>query len=137
MRFVIPGKPFAKQRPRFAKGRTYTPAQTVSFERVVGEYAMAEKCPLLDGPVRLKITAIFEPAKSWSKKRREAALWGPHTQKPDLDNIEKAILDGLDRIAFNDDSQVCMTESRKMWGSEAQTIVEVTPLTTFPLGGAQ
>lgn len=137
MRFVIPGKPFAKQRPRFAKGRTYTPAQTVSFERVVGQYAMAEKCPLLDGPVRLKITAIFEPAKSWSKKRKAAALWGPHTQKPDLDNIEKAILDGLNRIAFADDSQVCMVEKRKMWGSEAQTIVEVLPLNTFPLGSAK
>ncbi|MGC1494197.1 MAG: RusA family crossover junction endodeoxyribonuclease [Sulfitobacter sp.] len=134
MRLVIPGKPFAKQRPRFSQGRTYTPSQTVSFEVTVGQYAMAAKVPLLEGPVYLKITAIFEPAKSWSKKKREASLWNPHIQRPDLDNIEKAIKDGLNRIAYKDDCQVCMVEKRKMWGTEAQTIVEVLPLNTFPVG---
>lgn len=136
MRIVIPGKPFAKQRPRFTNGRAYTPDATVSFERTVGQYAVAAGLPTLSGPVRLSIVAVFEPAQSWSKKRKAAAMWNPHTQKPDLDNIEKAILDGLNRIAYVDDSQVCMVDKRKMWGSEAQTIVEVTPLTTFPLGGA-
>ncbi|WP_407473501.1 RusA family crossover junction endodeoxyribonuclease [Sulfitobacter sp. PM12] len=135
MRIVIPGKPFAKQRPRFANGRTYTPDATVSFERTVGQYAVAAGLPTLSGPVRLSIVAVFEPAQSWSKKRKAAAMWNPHTQKPDLDNIEKAILDGLNRIAYVDDSQVCMVDKRKMWGSEAQTIVEVTPLNTFPISG--
>lgn len=129
MRFEIPGKPFAKQRPRMTRqGRAYTPKETVSFERTVGEYAMAENAVLIDGPCKLKVIAVFEPAKSWSKKKRQDALWNPHTQKPDLDNCVKAILDGLNRIAFADDSQVCDIECRKMWGEPAKTIVEVTPL---------
>lgn len=125
MRFEIPGKPFAKQRPRFARGRTYAPKETVSFERTVGQYALAEKQPVIEGPCKLTVIAIFEPAPSWSKKKREAHLWTPHTQKPDLDNCIKAVLDGLNKIAFADDKQVCQIECRKMWGSTAKTVVEV------------
>lgn len=129
MRFEIPGKPFAKQRPRMTRqGKAYTPAPTVSFERTVGQYGMDAKATVLSGPCKLTVIAIFEPAKSWSKKKRDAALWHPHTQKPDLDNCVKAILDGLNRIAFADDSQVCEIECRKMWGTPAKTIVEVASL---------
>lgn len=129
MRFEIPGKPFAKQRPRMTRqGRAYTPAATVSFERTVGQYGMAACKAPIEGPCKLKVIAVFEPAKSWSKKKTQAAMWNPHTQKPDLDNCVKAILDGLNRIAFADDSQVCNIECEKMWGTPAKTIVEVTPL---------
>ena len=127
MRFEIPGKPFAKQRPRFsrASGRAYTPAATVSFERTVAQYAMDADAPCLTGPVKLVVIAVFEPAKSWSKKKRADHLWNPHLQKPDLDNCVKGVLDGLNRIAFADDSQVYEIECRKMWGEPAKTIVEV------------
>lgn len=128
MRFEIPGKPFAKQRPRMTKrGHAFTPAATVSFERTVGQYAMNAGAKPLEGPVKLTVIAIFEPAKSWSQKKRDAYLWEPHTQRPDLDNCLKAILDGLNRIAFADDGQVCAFECRKMWGDSAKTIVEVHP----------
>jgi Holliday junction resolvase RusA-like endonuclease len=137
MRFEVPGKPFAKQRPRFNRktGRVYTPDQTVTYEGMVARRAADMGLPVLEGPVRLKITAIFEPAKSWSKQKRADHLWNPHTQKPDLDNIEKAIMDALNGVAFKDDSQVCDKVARKMWGSTAKTIVEVEPITTFSLRG--
>lgn len=129
LRLEIPGKPFAKQRPRFSRrsGRAYTPGETVKFETLIGQYAMEAGAVALDGPVKVKIIAVFEPAASWAKKKRTAAMWNPHTQKPDLDNIGKAILDGLNRIAFADDGQVCQIEIQKMWGSPAHTIVEVSP----------
>lgn len=126
IRIEIPGKPFAKQRARATRqGRMYTPKETVSFERTVAEYALASGVKPLEGPVKFTLIAVFEPAKSWSKKKTAELIWRPHTQKPDLDNIEKAVLDGLNRIAFADDSQVCQHESKKMWGSEAKTIIEV------------
>lgn len=130
LRFEIPGKPFAKQRPRFDRrsGRAYTPGATVSFERTVGQWAIEAGAVPLEGPVRLTIIAIFEPAPSWPKKRRAAAMWNPHVQKPDLDNIEKAVLDGLNRIAFVDDAQVADVVKRKMWGEPARTIIEVAPI---------
>lgn len=123
----IPGKPFAKQRPRFSRrnGRAYTPAETVSFENLVRGMALSVFPEPLDGPVKVEIFAVFEPPPSWSKKKRDAAMWTPHTQRPDRDNIEKAILDGLNRVAFKDDAQVFDGRTTKKWGREAKTIVIV------------
>ena len=128
--FTIHGKPFAKQRPRFSRrsGRAYTPGETVSFERLVGDVAAEHFPKPMVGPVKLTIWATFQPAASWSKAKTAAALDRPHIQKPDLDNVGKAILDGLNRIAFADDSQVAMIDCRKVWGPEAMTVVTVEAL---------
>lgn len=126
--FTIPGKPFAKQRPRVGKWGTYTPEQTVAFENTVRDYGLQHfKAPFV-GPVRLVILATFQPAKSWSKKKTAEHLGGYHTQKPDLDNCQKAILDGLNRVAYADDSQVAEIQCRKVWGPEARTVVTVEAL---------
>lgn len=127
--FVIPGKPFGKQRPRATRqGHIYTPNETVSFERVVGMVAMKHFPEPITGPVRLTVIATFEPAKSLSKKKRAERLHRPHCQKPDLDNIIKGLKDGLNRIAWADDAQVCQVIGRKVWGLTAQTVVHVEPL---------
>ena len=125
--FEIPGKPFAKQRPRFSRqgGRTYTPAATVSFERTVGQIALPHFPEPLEGAVKVTIWATFEPAKSWSKKKTAEHLGRSHTQRPDLDNVAKAICDGLNRIAFADDGQIAEISVRKVWGPEARTVVTV------------
>lgn len=127
--FTIPGKPFAKQRARATRaGRMFTPAATVSFERTVGQIA-AQHFPVpVEGPVKLIVVATFLPAPSWTKAKRTALLHRPHTQKPDLDNCLKAISDGLNRIAFADDSQIAAIECRKVWGIAEQTVVTVEAL---------
>src|SRR6056297_2121517 len=124
--FTIPGKPFAKQRARAFGSRVYTPAETRSFEQQVGAIAAQHFGAPMVGPVFVEITATFEPAKSWSKRKREAAIGEPHTQRPDLDNCVKAILDGLNRIAWGDDGQVAELRVRKAWGETAQTMVTVS-----------
>ncbi|WP_068305852.1 RusA family crossover junction endodeoxyribonuclease [Pararhodobacter sp. CCB-MM2] len=133
IQFTIPGKPFAKQRPRAtAKGgfaRVYTPKETVSFEQQVGAIAAPLFARPIAGPVRLRIIAIFEPAASWPKKKRAAHLHRPHTQKPDSDNVSKAIKDGLNRIAWADDSQVADLHVTKVWGNTACTQVWVEAMT--------
>lgn len=125
--FHIPGRPFAKQRPRFSRatGRAFTPSETVSFERQVGILA-AQQCKApFEGPVSLTIIAVFAPAASWSKKKRAEHMGKPHTQRPDIDNLQKAICDGLNRIAFKDDAQVCEVVCRKTWGAYEGTSVIV------------
>jgi len=128
--FEIPGKPFAKQRPRATRqGRVYTPKETVSFERQVAAIAAEYFGEPFTGPVKLSVLATFEPAKSWSKKKTQEHLGKAHTQRPDLDNIAKAIKDALNRIAWVDDSQVSEMVTRKVWGPHPKTVIAVEPLT--------
>lgn len=130
---TIPGTPFAKQRARATRqGRVYTPAATVSFERTVGTLAGPLFPAPMDGPLAVEIIATFEPPPSWSAKKRAAMMWQPHTQRPDLDNLAKAVLDGLNRIAFADDSQVAQQTLRKVWGSPARTVVHVRRIGAQP-----
>jgi Holliday junction resolvase RusA-like endonuclease len=124
--FVIPGKPFAKQRARATKtGRVFTPAATVSFERTVGQIALPHFPAPLEGPVKLEIIATFAPPPSWSKRKASEHLHRAHVQRPDLDNLLKAVSDGLNRIAFADDGQIAEIAARKVWGLTEQTVVHV------------
>lgn len=128
--FVIPGKPFGKQRPRFSRksGRAFTPAETVSYERTVGSIAMQHFPATFTGPVKLEVHATFKPADSWSSRKKLAMVGRPHTQKPDLDNLVKGISDALNRIAFVDDSQIAEVVCSKEWGEVDQIAVSVVPL---------
>lgn len=130
--FTIPGKPFAKQRHRVGsfggRARAFNTKDNERFEAVVRDIAAQQIGEPIAGPVRLYIVATFEPPASWSKKKRAEHLHRPHTQKPDLDNCAKAIKDGLNRIAWGDDSQVADMTCRKVWGITAQTVVSVEPM---------
>ena len=101
VRFVIPGKPFAKQRARSFFSKSMGRAVTVdtpgnrSFDATVRELAVPHFPAALTGPLAVEIVAVFCPASSWSKKRRAAAMGTHHTQKPDADNIAKATKDSV------------------------------------------
>ncbi len=127
---IIPGQPFAKQRPRFSRetGRAYTPGKTLKFEALIRDYGLRKFARPMTGPVKVSIFAQFQMAKSWSKKKKAAHAGCLHSQKPDQDNIQKAILDGLNRVAFVDDSQVGWGEVVKVWSfDDPFTAINVAP----------
>lgn len=130
--FTIPGKPHAKQRPRFSRrsGRAFTPKETVSFEQTVSALALPHFPKPAEGPVKLTIWATFEVPASWSKKKKAAHVHRPHCGAKDIDNVAKSILDGLNRIAFADDRQVFELNVRKMWGTHSKTVVTVEEMMT-------
>lgn len=129
--FTIYGAPFAKQRPRsgfnkhIGRAVTYNTKANEQFEGIVAGVAAAVFTEPMPGPVSVTVEAVFCPAASWSKKRRVEAMGQPHTQKPDGDNILKAIKDGLNRIAWADDAQVADSRVTKRWGDRAETRVTV------------
>lgn len=132
IRFTIPGVPVAKGRARsFQHGghiRHVTPEKTVRYESLVAHVAavaMAGGSPV-EGPVRLCVMAYFPIPASWSKKRQKAALDGfEHvTKKPDLDNVVKAVKDGMNAVAWLDDSQVVSLVANKEYSDRPR--VEVT-----------
>jgi len=46
--------------------------------------------------------------------------------RPDLDNTTKAVLDSLNGVAWEDDSQVQRLVVEKSYGPEARTTVRIT-----------
>lgn len=131
---IVPGLPRGKGRPRFVStsrgGRTYTDAQTASYENLVKMCAKAAGAAVSDGPHRVEIVAYFEPAASWSKKRIAAALANEIAPaKIDLDNCAKAILDGLNGVAWRDDKSVCELVVSKRFAAEARVEIRVCPPT--------
>lgn len=130
MRFVIPGRAQGKGRPRFARVgqhvRTYTDDKTARYENLVALAAREAGCVPLDGPVALRISVEAVPPESWSKKRRAAALEGAERpRKPDLDNCAKAIMDGLNGVAYRDDVQVGVLVVTKRYAATDCVIVTV------------
>ena len=133
LRLTIPGEPKAKARPRFNRqtGRTYTPNSTTSYENLV-RYAFSEAYPdwiPTEAPVEVHMYFRFTPPQSWSKKKKESALkkFIKKTSKPDLDNLEKSVMDALNHVAWDDDSQVFCKYSIKEYSerTEAQIIIYV------------
>ena len=119
--FVVPGQPTAKARPRMVAGRMYTPAKTVNYEGMVAilaAEAMAGR-PLFEGACAVDLHIIMSVPPSWPAKKRAEALAGTRypTTKPDMDNVVKAIYDGMNGVVWRDDVQACDGAQRKRYGA--------------------
>lgn len=129
--FEIKEKAIGKERPRYnpKTKRMYTPTKTSSFEEKVKWAFKAKynvKTELSTRPFKAKIIAVFEPAASLSKKKKEELLFKiDYTKKPDADNIAKIVLDSLNGLAYKDDSQVSALLVLKDYGTENKVIVEL------------
>lgn len=87
LNLVVPGDPKTKDRPRLsAHGRTYTPKRTVDAEKVIKGLAAAAIAEPYDRPVGIAMTFYT------ATKRRS-----------DGDNMQKLVMDALNKIAFTDD----------------------------------
>jgi Holliday junction resolvase RusA-like endonuclease len=51
-----------------------------------------------------------------------------HTKKPDCDNMAKIVLDALNGIAFDDDSQITDLIVHKQYGESPNVEIELTEL---------
>nr|DAK92719.1 MAG TPA: Endodeoxyribonuclease RusA [Caudoviricetes sp.] len=127
--FLIPGKPQGKARPRFAAGHAYTDERTKQYEDITALLyrRAAEGQAFPKGtPVSVEITLCFAPPKSKPKKTRDAMLAGEILPlvKPDADNAAKIILDALNGIAYEDDTQVTVLTVTKAYA--ASNFVTVT-----------
>jgi Holliday junction resolvase RusA-like endonuclease len=70
----------------------------------------------LVGPVELRIECLFAMPVSWSKAKRAKHFGKPHTQKPDADNVAKAVMDGLTAAGvWPDDAVVWSLTISKVW----------------------
>ena len=133
--FSVPGPPQGKARARTVRGKggqtfSYTPDKTVLYENLIKVSYLQVTKKLFNNkePINVRITACFEPVKSTSKKKRMQMLSGEikPTKKPDVDNIVKCILDGLNGVAYRDDTQVVEVSAKKIYAEKAEVKVEIT-----------
>lgn len=125
MIIYIPIQPKGAPRPRVTKFGTYNAKDYTDYKNVIGLAAKAKIKTPLETSVAIDIEFFFEIPKSWGKKKKEAAGW--HTSKPDIDNLIKGVLDGLNGVAYADDMQVVNISARKQYtrsNSGIQIIIE-------------
>lgn len=127
--FVIPMAPVGKGRPRFSRRGAYTPKATKVAEAFIKKHAkpLFDDATRFNGPVGMEIALCHAIPKSWSKRARESALNGltRPTVKPDMDNVEKLILDALNGIAFCDDKQVVEKHTVKIYAETPMIEVRI------------
>lgn len=145
IKFTVPGFPRGKGRSRsFAKklksGKVisgqYADEKTVNYEAFI-KLQFVQAYPgfvPLEGPVGMVVEAYFSIPKSASKAKRDDMLKGDTrpTRKPDLSNIEKAIEDALNGVAYVDDSQVVDRIGQKWYALLPR--VEVRLMRIVPFG---
>lgn len=123
---TIPGKPFAWRRARSHGKIRFKDKDTEAHEAALQSIVLRDVPKAFEGPLRITVRAVFQIPASWSQKKRAAHLGRPHTQKPDLSNIIKHLEDGLNRIAWVDDSQIAeYGPSAKVWGDRDYTVLTI------------
>lgn len=133
-RFIIPGVPGVKQRPRFTKktGRAYTPQQTINYENLVKMIYKGEFWDCL--PMEMTIIALFPIPKSFSKKRIDQCLSGQMAPSvKDCDNIAKIIADGLNNIAYSDDKHINRLNVLKLYTQNPQEVGAYVEIKDFSM----
>lgn len=122
--FTLPGPPVPKDRARHGKGGTYSTARTRRVEHDIGmSYIAAGGRRHDDGPVTVMITIqVARPATHLLvdgslSKRGEAMPYPTRVRTPDVDNVAKAVLDGLNGVAYRDDRQVVALLVQRMWAA--------------------
>ena len=126
--FEVLGDPVPKARPRTVRkgGRTwsYTPKKVTVWEKQIREEAERHFDEPFECPVALTLRFYLSRPKS---RRKENFV----VTTPDLDNLEKALLDGLNEVAYSDDRLVVVKSSVKMYvrpGEAPRVSVVVAPL---------
>lgn len=125
--FTIDGEPIGKARPRMntRTGKAYTPDKTRMYEDYIKLLYRTQIKHYFEGYVKLTIKAFYGVAKSDSKKKKEdklANILRP-SKKPDIDNIVKLIADGLNGIAYKDDTQIIEIYATKFYSDKPRVEV--------------
>lgn len=117
--FDVHGTPRPKARPRVTSQGTYTPKSAAAWERLVGQSAWL---------------AGARPHPKGVKVRVEVWLCGV-AKAGDVDNYLKAILDGLNGVAYEDDRQVQAAAVYRLEGRGPLCRVQLTRLAEDWEGG--
>lgn len=133
MELYVPGRPVGKGRPRFGKGRTWTPTATVTAENEIRSVWREAGSPTLEGPISLSVTFEVTRPKAHYTSKGDLSMTGqrmvyPYRQKPDLDNAVKLVADSLNGLAWRDDVEIVWLFAGRAWAEVPGTRIKATEL---------
>ena len=131
IKFIIPGEPQGKARARVTRFGNYTPEKTVNYEALIKHvYFYKAKGIKFEGAIKMQIHAYYSIPNSASKKKKKDMIDDVirPTKKPDSDNVLKIVADALNKIAYNDDSQIVEATVRKYYNDEAYVEVSISSI---------
>ena len=135
-KFIVYEVPKGKARARYSRSASgfvhgYTPKGTVEFEKAIAWAYRITKQGIFPKDVPLKLTATFVMPipKSASKKLKSSLDGWWHTKKPDTSNVTKSVEDALNKLAYEDDSQIAWIDCKKVFGEPPRLEIEFTELT--------
>ena len=120
---IVDGKPFGKQRPKFARMggfvKVYTPKETIEKEAEI-QSVFKQKYPNhkpFENATSFSVIAYMAIPKSTSKIKKQQMLNNEIKAviKPDGDNIGKLALDALNGLAYTDDNHVVIFNVEKRY----------------------
>lgn len=129
--FTVPGEPVPQPRPRVSTrggfARAYVPKTHAvhAYREAIAAAARAAGAGVHGEPVSVVIDLVWERPKSHLRKSGVKPD-SPVLPRADVDNAAKAVLDSLNGIAWEDDSQVQRLVVEKSYGTEARTTVRIT-----------
>lgn len=132
---TVYGKPQGKGRPRYTvrggHAVAYTPESTRAYEAQIRQ-AWQEQDGRDFGPAALAliVTAYYPVPSRARKAEREAMLSGqvPVRDKPDLDNVVKAVMDALNSTAYEDDKQITHINAARTYSEDPRIEIDLIPI---------
>jgi Holliday junction resolvase RusA-like endonuclease len=122
MKITVKIDPIGK--PRMTRQDKWKQRPCVMRYRSFADNIRAQVGKVPDNAECVSWVAFINMPKSWSQKKKDAMRGQLHRQKPDRDNIDKAILDAL----FKDDSGIAAGTLCKRWddGKGARIELEIS-----------
>jgi Holliday junction resolvase RusA-like endonuclease len=118
-----------KQSPLWGNGHSYLPAKTADFQKLVAwEYVRQGGENFGKNAISIVLHIEKGFPKSYSKAKRDKLRSQICTEKPDCSNVLKAIEDGLQGVAFDNDKQVVFVSMSKRWTDESCIVLKVEPI---------
>ena len=116
LEFIVLGQPLGWKRVARFNGQCYDPKSNKDYKSMVRDcvYRAGFSGEPHSGPVKISGTFVFmRPKKYLTGAYPEGRFF--KTTTPDSDNLEKMIMDALNKYVYRDDSQVCDTRIKKLY----------------------
>ena len=113
--FELIGEPVPQSRPKFSRGRCYEPKRCAEFKAKIRQAARIA----MNGkePITAPLSCVI---KFYRKYKRTSRRFG------DCDNLYKAVTDAMNKIVYEDDSQIVRCIVEKLTGDTPKIEVKIT-----------